>query len=792
MRTLKTISRWALAGAAGLALTLSTFPAHAATTQSEFIDQASELGMATPGTNAAEDVLFPALLEMDAPPMPVKLGVEMDRLLLLAPGDAAWGELERWASDDAQKKVLEAVAEITDPDAKAATVLGIPFGADSAPTEWKNAGLVIELPHDGLLSGAEFKYLDRMDWVVALHLFESMRLASEGEGLASLETNVNLVRFGRIMSERPSVTEARFAYTTMRLAAERTRDLVYTYMDIFEADDLVEQAEAFDERILRARLMPLPGMERIAALQVLAKTFEDRGQVKPGEFARAFALLEAEDRPLRRLSEAARFRELAGNQADWFDQYDAIDEVFGDFQARWRVPGWRDPLLNRTSQYDQLNGQSLALVKSSAEGLSDLLATRTSLEIELGGTLNALGVVAFKKDEGKLPPRISAIEPVFVNRLFKDPYHWAERYTNNTFLDLSYFVPIRDQEFDRRVRPHPHAVEVLLPEEGESLFTASAPKGGSADAVLQSLSMKTPGAQRLIGRPAPELALSDWHNTESPKTIGGERGNIVVGIFWATWCGPCKASIPGNNALYAQYKDQGVEFIAICNSRQGRSMARTADQHDMAYPTGLDADDAAVGAYDVPHWPYSFIVDRTGVVRAAGVRPGDLGKALAALTAEQPKGWTGDEVAAAVPDMSGVPEVMQELFAVITASTDDTDFAYIASLSDAQRDQISMREFWLNAGIDMPQSVLDEVGDMTMTEFGEYSLEHMDAFIPRGGSAASGPSFTVEFDDSEFLLYSTGPDGMNNYAEKVGAGGNDILLWPPLMSLTREHMHAGN
>ena len=48
-------------------------------------------------------------------------------------------------------------------------------------------------------------------------------------------------------------------------------------------------------------------------------------------------------------------------------------------------------------------------------------------------------------------------------------------------------------------------------------------------------------------------------------------------------------------------------------------------------------------AYNLPHWPFSVIVDRAGTIRAAGVNPGDLDQALAALVAEQPAGWTGDD-----------------------------------------------------------------------------------------------------------------------------------------------------
>jgi thiol-disulfide isomerase/thioredoxin len=46
----------------------------------------------------------------------------------------------------------------------------------------------------------------------------------------------------------------------------------------------------------------------------------------------------------------------------------------------------------------------------------------------------------------------------------------------------------------------------------------------------------------------------------SNKTL---KGKVIVVDFWATWCGPCVAEMPNMKKIYAQYKDQGVEFIGV-------------------------------------------------------------------------------------------------------------------------------------------------------------------------------------------------------------------------------------
>jgi hypothetical protein len=47
--------------------------------------------------------------------------------------------------------------------------------------------------------------------------------------------------------------------------------------------------------------------------------------------------------------------------------------------------------------------------------------------------------------------------------------------------------------------------------------------------------------------------------------------------------------------------------------------------------------------------------------------------------------------------------------------------------------------------------------------------------------------FEADIDDSTFVLFSVGPDGANNAARVVGEDGKDILYWPSILSLMRQH-----
>jgi thiol-disulfide isomerase/thioredoxin len=114
--------------------------------------------------------------------------------------------------------------------------------------------------------------------------------------------------------------------------------------------------------------------------------------------------------------------------------------------------------------------------------------------------------------------------------------------------------------------------------------------------------------------PAPAWRLQDL----AGKLVTSEqfKGKVVVVDFWATWCPPCRAEIPGYTQLQKKYGNDGLVIVGVSLDQAGPDVVKAfADKNGINYPLVM-GDESIVGAFGgVEGIPTTFLIDRSGQIR---------------------------------------------------------------------------------------------------------------------------------------------------------------------------------
>ena len=134
----------------------------------------------------------------------------------------------------------------------------------------------------------------------------------------------------------------------------------------------------------------------------------------------------------------------------------------------------------------------------------------------------------------------------------------------------------------------------------------------------------TPGGSRqkggkredpMVGKTAPEISL-DLLDGGTMKLSDHKGKHVVILDFWASWCGPCRMSLPLVAEVAAQYADKGVVFYAVNIGESPEKARNFLTQAKLSMTVAMDPDGKAGRLYGAEAIPRMVIIDKEGVVRA--------------------------------------------------------------------------------------------------------------------------------------------------------------------------------
>ncbi|QKY69233.1 thiol-disulfide oxidoreductase ResA [Lentibacillus sp. CBA3610] len=123
-------------------------------------------------------------------------------------------------------------------------------------------------------------------------------------------------------------------------------------------------------------------------------------------------------------------------------------------------------------------------------------------------------------------------------------------------------------------------------------------------------------AEVSAGTQAPDFKLEQINaNNESESIqLSDFEGKGVMLNFWGTWCEPCEDEMPYMESLYPEYKEKGVEIIAVNLDTTKFVVDRFIDKYDLTFPVPYDSNSEVMNAYQVEPLPTTFFIKPDGEI----------------------------------------------------------------------------------------------------------------------------------------------------------------------------------
>jgi cytochrome c biogenesis protein CcmG, thiol:disulfide interchange protein DsbE len=142
-------------------------------------------------------------------------------------------------------------------------------------------------------------------------------------------------------------------------------------------------------------------------------------------------------------------------------------------------------------------------------------------------------------------------------------------------------------------------------------------KPGSVTRALPLLAMAAlapPALAVQAGDPAPMFEGAPLTGRAAIR-LEDYAGKVVYLDFWASWCAPCRLSLPWMERLHREHAAAGLEVIAINVDEKAAEARRFLKRFPVGFPVVADPHGEIAALYDVRDMPSSYLIDRHGVVR---------------------------------------------------------------------------------------------------------------------------------------------------------------------------------
>ncbi|MFD2045901.1 thiol-disulfide oxidoreductase ResA [Ornithinibacillus salinisoli] len=119
-----------------------------------------------------------------------------------------------------------------------------------------------------------------------------------------------------------------------------------------------------------------------------------------------------------------------------------------------------------------------------------------------------------------------------------------------------------------------------------------------------------------VGDQAPDFKLQQINKNNELESVqlSDYKGKGVMLNFWGTWCEPCKDEMPYMEQLYPEYKEKGVEIVAVSLDATELVVDRFIDTYNLSFPVPHDKKNQVRDVYKIGPIPTTYFINSEGEI----------------------------------------------------------------------------------------------------------------------------------------------------------------------------------
>lgn len=115
-----------------------------------------------------------------------------------------------------------------------------------------------------------------------------------------------------------------------------------------------------------------------------------------------------------------------------------------------------------------------------------------------------------------------------------------------------------------------------------------------------------------VGDNAPDFALVDMNGEK--HRLSEYKGQGVFLNFWGTWCKPCEREFPLIDKQYQEYKDQGLQILAVNIGESDFVVQKFIDRKGLTFPVLIDGNKSVMETYNINPLPTTLLINPEGKI----------------------------------------------------------------------------------------------------------------------------------------------------------------------------------